>query len=321
MRQLQTRDPAGKETIRLTALTAKGRGKERPAVVAVESLIPEGVHKAKKENVLAAAALYEEIGLQELAESAYRSLADRDFAYRTNLAAHLARQGKLEEAFRICNAILTKENLLEICAIGIGGAVRHAAKIRDEELEQVQQWTVAAKREFPNSIDLITQEAALFAARASALPEKESKQCYREALELIRSVPMEQMNENQRGLIANNLAYMTTKTGGKPEVAIENINLAFELLGPRVELLDTRASIFINLGEYDRAIKDLKQATLFQVESGVYFFHLALAHQGNGNRELAEASLQKAEDLKFTGEKIDGIDREKYLGLKRWLRR
>ena len=29
----------------------------------------------------------------------------------------------------------------------------------------------------------------------------------------------------------------------------------------------------------------------------------------------------KAEDLKFTGERIDSMDREKYLKLKRWLRR
>ena len=138
------------------------------------------------ERVLAAAGLYEEIGLDESAEATYRSLADRDFAYRINLAAYLSRRGKLDESFRICNSILTKERLLDICAIGIGGAVRHAAKISNEEMDQVNQWIAAAKKEDPYSIDLITQEAALLSARASTLSAEESKQNYQKALELIR---------------------------------------------------------------------------------------------------------------------------------------
>ena len=320
IRQLQSRAPGVKETIRLTALTAKGRGKERSAVVAIEQLIPEGVVKADIEGVLAAAGLYEEIGLDESAEATYRSLADRDFAYRINLAAYLSRRGKLEESFRICNSILTKERLLDICSIGIAGAVRHAAKISNEEMDQVNQWIAAAKKEYPYSIDLITQEAALLSARASTLSAEESKQNYQKALELIRAVPLEKMNENQQGLIANNLAYMTVKTGGDIDVALENIDLAFDLLGPRIELLDTRATINIEKGDFDKAIGDLEQATLFRVDSGVYYFHLALAYQGKGNRVAAATALQKAEDLKFTGENIDGMDREKYLKLQRWLR-
>ena len=269
---------------------------------------------------MAAAALYEEIGLKQPAESAYRALADRDFAYRIHLAAYLARQGQLDEAFRICDAILNKEILLEICAIGIGGAVRHAATVSDEEIAQVNKWIAAAKKEYPNSIELVTQQAALFSAIASTLNAEESKDSYRQALELIRAVPTDKMNENQRVLIANNLAYMTVKTGGDAEVAHKNIDIAFDLLGPRVELLDTRAIIYMEEGEFDRAIEDLEQATLFNVDSGIYYFHLALAHQGKDDRTAALAALEKAEALEFTGEKIDGIDREKYLKLKRWLR-
>ena len=321
MRQLQGSDPDGRQTIRLTALTAKGRGKERPAVVAIEKLIPEGVKRADPARVLAAAKLYEETGLYDAAESTFRSLADRDSAYRINLAAYLARRGKLSESFRICNSILTKERLLNICGIGIGGAVRHAAKISDDELEQVYEWIAAAKKEAPYSIDLITQQSALLSARAATVSVEESKENYQKAFDLIQDVPLEKMNENQRGLVANNLAYMRVKTGGDTDVALENIDTAFTLLGPRVELLDTRATINIEKGEFDRAIEDLKQATLFKVDSGVYYFHLALAYQGKGDRVAAATALQQAEDLKFTGERIDSMDREKYLKLKRWLRR
>ncbi|MEC7501810.1 MAG: tetratricopeptide repeat protein [Planctomycetota bacterium] len=321
MRQLQNRAPGKLQTIRLTALSAKGRGKERPAVEAVQQLIPEGVQRADEERVLAAAKIYEEIGLQDLAESTYRELADKNFEYRINLAAFLSRQGKLDESFRICNAILTKDRLLDICAIGIGGAVRHSTKVTDAELAQVYKWIAAAKKEAPFSIDLITQEAALLSARAATVSAAESKENYQKALDLIQDVPLEKVNENQRGLLANNLAYMRVKTGGDTDAALENIDTAFNLLGPRIELLDTRATINIEKGEFDRAIEDLKQATLFKVDSGVYYFHLALAYQGKGDRDAAAIALQQAEDLKFTGERIDGLDREKYLKLKRWLRR
>jgi tetratricopeptide (TPR) repeat protein len=321
MRQLQNRDPSGMETIRLTALAAKGRGKERPAVVAIEQLMPEGAKKADKEKVAVAAKLYEEIGLDDLAESTYRTLAERDFAYRINLAAFLASRGKLDESFRICNSILTKDRLLEICGIGIGGAVRHAAKISDEQLEQVYEWIARAKKEQPYSIDLITREAALHSARAATVSKEEAMKNYQKALDLIEDVPLEKMSENQRGLLSNNLAYMRVKTGGDTDTALQNVDTAVSLLGPRIELLDTRATINIEKGNFDQAIKDLEQATLFKVESGVYYFHLALAYQGKGDRVAAAAALQQAEDLKFTGEKIDSMDREKYLKLKRWLRR
>ena len=319
MRQLQRRDPKGRETIRLTAKNAKGRGKDRPAIAAIESFIPDGVERADERKVLAAAALYEEMGLDEQAEAAYRAVADRDFGYRINLAAFLSRQGQLDEAYRICDAIVNKEILLEICAIGIGGAVRHANTVTDEEIKQVKRWIALAKKEYPNSVDLVTQQAALFSAIASTRNATDSKDSYRQALKLIQAVPAGKMDENQRGLLANNLAYMTVKTGGDFEVARENIDLAFKLLGPRIELLDTRAIIHIEEGEYDQAIEDLNEATLFDVSSGVYYFHLALAHQGKDDRDAALAALEKAEELKFTGEKIDGIDREKYLKLKRWL--
>ena len=321
MRQLQNRAPGAMGTIRLTALSANGRGKERPAVQAVKQLMPEGVQRSDAERVLAAAKLYEEIGLQDEAEATYRQLADKDFAYRINLAAYLSRRGKLSESFRICDAILTKDRLLDICAIGIGGSVRHATKVTDDELDQVYKWIATAKKEAPFSVDLITQEAALLSARAATVSASESKKNYQKAFDLIKDVPLEKMSDNQRGLLANNLAYMRIKTGGDADEALENIDTAFSLLGPRIELLDTRAAIHIEKGEFDRAIEDLKQATLFKVDSGIYYFHLALAYQGKGDRDAAASALQQAEDLKFTSEKIDGLDREKYVKLKRWLRR
>jgi tetratricopeptide (TPR) repeat protein len=310
LRQLEGRAPTELETVRLAALAAKGRGKERPAAAIVETLIPEGVQAADLEMVLSAAKIYEQLEMHKAAEQAYRAMADRNVQYRMNLAAYLARRGKLDEAFRLCDTLLTKDTVRQICAIGLGSAVRYVRDLTPNQQRTIEKWLAIAKREFPGSIELITQEAALLSAQ-----EK-----FNEVLQITSKVDQDKLSDSQRGLLANNNAYMNMKLGRDGD-SLENINLAFDLLGPRVELLDTRAMVYLSRGDYEKAIQDLKEATLFQVESGIYYFHLALAYQAKGDRGSSQRALDIASNMKFLGDNIGFSEREKYDKLKRWLRR
>jgi tetratricopeptide (TPR) repeat protein len=310
LRQLQDKAPTATETIRLSALAAKGRRQQLQAIEITESLIPEGIQAAEPDRVFSAAKIYEQLKLYTAAEKAYRALANRELRYRLELAAYLIRRGQLNESFRICNALFSKETALQISAMGLAAAVQNLHKLTLEQKRQLDQWLKLTKQEFPSSVNLVTQEAALRSAEGK----------FEEALKLLNSIPKKNLDDNQRGLIANNRAYMNVKLGGNTEQSLKDINTAVELLGPRIELLDTRAMIYLSLGEYEKAIADLEEATIFEVNSGIYYFHLALAYQAADNRPAAQNALEIAKEMKFLGDDVAATERGKYDKLRRWLR-
>jgi tetratricopeptide (TPR) repeat protein len=142
---------------------------------------------------------------------------------------------------------------------------------------------------------------------------------YQKALDLLNSISTANLDDNLRGLLANNRAYMNVRLG-KAEESLEEINTAINLWGPRVEVLDTRAMIHLSRGDYEKAIEDLKEATMFPVKSGVYFFHLALAYQAADNRPAAMKALGLAKDMQFLGDDVAPNEREQLDKLRRWLR-
>jgi len=309
LRQLREKAPADNNTLRLAALSAKGRNKSQEAVVIVESLVPEGNQLADPEKVLVSAKMYEELKMYPAAEKAYRALANRDIQYRVALAGYLARRGKLDESFRICDTLFSKETAAEICMNSLSAAVQHVNDLTPDQNRQIEQWIKRARREVANPVNLLIQQAALLSAQGE----------YQKALDLLDSISTARLNDNQRGLLANNRAYMNVRLG-KAEESLEEINTAIDLWGPRVEVLDTRAMIHLSRGDHQKAIEDLKEATMFPVKSGVYFFHLALAYQTADNRPAAMEALKLAKEMQFLGDDVAPNEREQLDELRRWLR-
>ena len=309
LRQLREKAPTDNNTIRLAALSAKGRKKARQAAAIVESLVPEGNQLADTDNVRVSARIYEELKMYTAAEKAYRALANRDIQYRLALAGYLARRGKLDESFKICDTLFSKETAPQICGIGLAAAVQHVDDLTPEQNRQIEQWMQRAKREVANPVNLLTQQASLLSSQGE----------YQKALDLLDVIAAANLNDNQRGLLANNRAYMNVRLG-KAKESLKEINTALDLLGPKVEVLDTRAMIHLSRGDHEKAIEDLKEATIFPVKSGVYFFHLALAYQAADNRPAAMEALRLAKDMQFLGDDVAPNEREQFDKLRRWLR-
>jgi tetratricopeptide (TPR) repeat protein len=60
----------------------------------------------------------------------------------------------------------------------------------------------------------------------------------------------------------NNLAWLLAQRSGKANEALPLVNRAIEVAGPRGELLDTRASVYIALNQPDKAaVEALQKAT------------------------------------------------------------
>ena len=91
-------------------------------------------------------------------------------------------------------------------------------------------------------------------------------------------------------------------------------------MGPKIEILDTRALASIQNEEFEDAIRDLNLATQFEPGSGRYHFHLALAYQGSNNRAAAKEALESARMIGLTQSIREPSEKSKYEKLLSWLK-
>src|SRR5260370_22550443 len=96
----------------------------------------------------------------------------------------------------------------------------------------------------------------------------------------------------------NNLAWLLTVWNCQFGNALSYVQEAIHLAGPRPELLDTRALVYLSTGNIAAAIDDL-QAAVKLSPKGTTYFHLAQAQQKAGNTQEAITNLRKARERKI----------------------
>ena len=140
-----------------------------------------------------------------------------------------------------------------------------------------------------------------------------------EAVAQIDAINLNDLSEIDRGLIANNRAYLNLRLGNHDREVFEDIEVAIKKIGPTIELLDTRAMAAIENNKFEDAVRDLNLATQFKPDTGRYHFHLALAYQGSENRSAAKTAMETAKSIGFTQSIMEPSEKSKYEKLQRWL--
>lgn len=98
---------------------------------------------------------------------------------------------------------------------------------------------------------------------------------------LIEAVP-------KNAIALNNLAYAKAFSEKHRETALDDIDLAIKTDAQRLEYLDTRAIVLLQMGKLDAAEKAFSAVTE-RLAGEVYHFHLAIAHLRHNNHALARA--------------------------------
>ena len=93
--------------------------------------------------------------------------------------------------------------------------------------------------------------------------------------------------------VMNNLAVLLAQQGIKLDEALKLVDQAIDIFGPVGALLDSRASVYLAMGDTEKALADLTRA-LGENDSPVWLFHQAQALQRAGQREEAAAAMEKA---------------------------
>jgi tetratricopeptide (TPR) repeat protein len=209
------------------------------------------------------------------------------------LAGYLARQGKLSEALDWCERATNTCPSETVAAILV--ALLRTAPPKPEDAARVERWLRAALEKKPDSAALLLHLSDL----------RDIQGQFQDVEGLCRQV----LDRDSKNLVAlNNLAWMLALRSGKGDEALALIDRAIEQAGPLAGLLDTRAVVYLALGQTDRAIVDLEEATA-EEPTAARLFHLARAYRQANNTKAASRALRQAKLMKLQPEQLHPVER------------
>lgn len=212
------------------------------------------------------------------------------------LVALLAKQqGRIEEALDLCDKLW--ETAPPELVARISMVVLRSGNPTAEQIQRVGKRLESALHDNPHSNSLLTRLASFYDLQGRF---SETEKIYTRAVE-----------QNPRNVTAlNNLAWILVMQDKEAKRALELINAAINLAGPRAELLDTRGVVLIKLGKFDEAITDLKGAAEGSSSPPAKRFHLAEAYLGKGrtNYELARTELEEAVKAGLTEDSLHPLE-------------
>jgi predicted Zn-dependent protease len=302
-------------------LAKLNRGDEATAKLAAElqNLRPLN---AKNLRILAGIAqLLVHLDQHTPAENLYRQYVKAVPNDKLVLANYLATHGKkvsqIDEAFEICDQAIkvNKANLQKANQIGLSAIVANNRVVTQRHFDQVKAWIDQAQRAAPDARAVQRQLAQYYDAIGEY---RKSADAYTRLLE---NPTLKNSGTEEEAIVLNNLAYVLADKLKEAEGGLKRINRSISIMGPRGDLLDTRAMVYLRLDKSDEAIGDLKLALSDHAPGSMYmkYLHLAMAYQKADLIDEAQDALRKAinDGLKTKNLKKQG--RQDYEELRRRL--
>jgi Tfp pilus assembly protein PilF len=109
----------------------------------------------------------------------------------------------------------------------------------------------------------------------------------------------------------NNLSGLIALKKHKGAEALEYITRAVAIAGPVPDLRDTRAVIYLTMGQSEPAVEDLEEA-LLESPKAVSHFHLAQAYLLAKKPKEARESLERAVALGLDARELHALERPAY---------
>lgn len=334
IRNLAVLQPNYPRTIRLLAIWNLANKKRQAAEQAIETLVPkETITNTNAPMLLRAAQLFDEQKLDDRAEALFRRLAKEHPTGKLRLAEYLASRGQSKEAgaaIAIAREVVqgkTAYDYLTACNIGLSAIRRLGNNATDRQRDEVAGWfregrTVDGSRVQLLRIRLLEADFAIVTDNHQL-----AAKIYRDMLD------RDDLNDNEEGQIANNLAYLLAARGQDLEEAEQYANRAQELFGPNPSVLDTKGVVHLMKGECEKSRRSLEEAT--SMNAGVpgfssfvrgdvetraqMYFHLALAYKCVGDKPLATEAWEMALAGGFRASDAKPIKREMHDELQVWI--
>ena len=234
------------------------------------------------------------------AESLLRLLAVEHPEQGLHLAVFLGQNDQIEESLKIVEDTWRQSDpatLAQACAVLL--KARSTSRLQRQRAEKIVQ---DAMDEFGRPRALLLSMADV---RTLQGQNRQAEALYRELIE----------KYDRHAVAMNNLAILLALQGVKLDEALALVNRAMEIAGPMASMLDSRATVYTALGQYDKAIADLDLA-IADAETPIRLFHRAQACERAGRSQEAIQAIKRAEALGLKPEMLQPLERPAYEKLK-----
>lgn len=293
------------QTLELVARVFTKNGKKKEAQRALRSMLPKDLNKVPVDQVLRVARLLADLDDLGNAEKLYQYATKRQPVAKLYLADFLGSKKDVEEALDLLESIRDEVGPSAVIAKALQILKARRDEVGNEYDARLQSWLTKAQREDPESVPLKMEQAELY----------DLEQKYAEAADLYRQLlKRNDLDPRRRAIVLNNLSYLLAITfddQSTGEEAMGYVAEAIDYLGPTSDILDTRAMVYINLKQYDAAIKDLELAVTDNPTASKYF-HKAQAHLLAGQTEAALEAWQQADEMGLSREDTPEIERDSF---------
>ncbi len=238
--------------------------------------------------------------LTDRAEAYWREIAKLHPQGTMQFVRFLSKHGKRDEALTIVETAWKQGSPASIAQTVVSFIIK--GKATPAQVKRVERILNDATLTFGESSPLLLAMAEL----------RSIQRRYEEAESLYRKV----LDKEPRNVVAlNNLAVFLALRNIKADEALELMNQAIAIAGPRPTLRDSRASVHISRGDWESALADI-EAAISGKPTPTRFFHQAQALYAAKQKNKAETALKKAHDMGLDEDSLQPLERPAYRQLR-----
>lgn len=296
LKKLEEKEPKSFRTIALRARWLKASGRRTEALGLARGFLSDLNGKPTYPAVLGSTArLLTDMGEMDEAEKLWSDYAKREPLGFAAHASFLRDRGKFDQA---ANVLLEEAEspderkrtraLVAICDLG---------RLTSQPVAQRIDRTLAvARKRYPD----LTELTKAMAERAL----REGR--YAEAISLYRTC----LAKEPRNMMLLNNTAMALSGVGDHKKALADINRAIELVGPKLELLDTKGLVLLQAQDYQDAIDVLFKVCSDGQATSVHYLHLAIAYARANRPTESRSALDKAKERGINAQALSEGDRQ-----------
>jgi tetratricopeptide (TPR) repeat protein len=232
----------------------------------------------------------EQMGLYDHTEKLLVEYMDQDIRGAIALASFKGRRGDVPAAFNLLVEAKKSQSAVEILSVALETLRFYPREVTPERCKMLEEWAKTAMETEADKdrIKLILAELYDLQGR------------YDDVVAIYRGILADpKAGLGHKAVAQNNLAFILAAVNPTPERAAESLELidaSIRIIGPRADLLDTRAVAYLAQGKADKAADDVRIAAP-DVPSVAKYYHLAQVEKQLGNMDAARAAMAKAQEL------------------------
>ena len=231
-------------------------------------------------------------------EAWYREILEKVPEATLALARLLGSAGRISEALTLCDGARTAQSSYQVCSIAMQIVRQPGATAAD--VMQVETWLKEATEA---ETDVKSQIAQVQLGEFGLLHER-----YQQSFDIYERL-LQQSPDNV--IVLNNLAWLVSMWKGDHDRAEKLVGQAISKVGPVAALLDTRGTIRLNSGDYEKAIADFRDAVAMD-DKPSNRFHLALACWKDKKPEATRLNFRAAMDAGFRPEDLLSLENKAF---------